>query len=237
MASKAHRSGPTVALIYANGLIQRGRSGESPLGGNKSLGADAGDRVPASERRRQRSRDPVPYQLPRRLGGRVGDDLGSDAARQEDRQAADRQHGRRRGVGRLLHRRVGQQDRCRAGNADGVDRRRRRQVPYRRPLRKARHHLGRGGDQRQCRARQRDRGFLPAAHDRFEHWLDLVYAGFKDRVARGRNLDADKVEAAAKGRVWTGETAKSLGLVDALGGFNDALNLAKEAAKIPPTAT
>jgi protease-4 len=46
-----------------------------------------------------------------------------------------------------------------------------------------------------------------------------------------------EVEAAAQGRVWSGEDAKARGLVDELGGYAVALRLAKEAAKIPPEAS
>ena len=74
--------------------------------------------------------------------------------------------------------------------------------------------------------------FTPEGHARFEKFLDNVYSGFKDRVAQGRKLDAAKVETVAKGRVWTGEQARSNGLVDALGGFDVALDLAKHAAGI-----
>ena len=49
-------------------------------------------------------------------------------------------------------------------------------------------------------------------------------------------MTADAVEAVAKGRVWSGEEAKANGLVDALGGYEVALRLAKEAARIPADA-
>jgi protease-4 len=62
--------------------------------------------------------------------------------------------------------------------------------------------------------------------------LDDFYAGFKSRVAAGRKFDAAKTESVAKGRVWTGEEARANGLVDALGGFDVALDLAKHAAGI-----
>jgi ClpP class serine protease len=74
--------------------------------------------------------------------------------------------------------------------------------------------------------------FTPEGHARFEKYLDQVYAGFKSRVAQGRKLDAAKVEDVAKGRVWTGEQARANGLIDALGGFDVALDLAKHAAGI-----
>jgi protease-4 len=78
--------------------------------------------------------------------------------------------------------------------------------------------------------------FTPEGKRRLEASLDAIYTGFKDRVAKGRKMDAAAVEAVAKGRVWTGEEAKEKGLVDELGGYEVALRLAKEAARIPPDA-
>jgi protease IV len=57
--------------------------------------------------------------------------------------------------------------------------------------------------------------------------LDQTYAGFKARVVDGRHMDPDQVESVAKGRVWTGEDAKAISLVDALGGYDTALALVK----------
>jgi protease-4 len=79
-------------------------------------------------------------------------------------------------------------------------------------------------------------GFSAAGHARLEAFLDADYQGFKNHVAAGRHMTAAAVEAAAQGRVWTGEQAKARGLVDALGGYETALNLARQAAKIPASA-
>jgi protease-4 len=79
-------------------------------------------------------------------------------------------------------------------------------------------------------------GFSPRARERLNATLDETYAGFKNHVAAGRQLGADAVEAAAKGRVWSGEDAKRLGLVDALGGYETAYRLAREAANLPADA-
>jgi protease-4 len=76
-------------------------------------------------------------------------------------------------------------------------------------------------------------GFSPQARERLNSELDETYAGFKSRVAAGRQLSADAVEALAKGRVWSGEDAKQRGLVDALGGYETAYRLAREAAHLP----
>jgi protease-4 len=75
--------------------------------------------------------------------------------------------------------------------------------------------------------------FSPEARQRLDAFLDQTYRGFKEHVAAGRRLSADQVEDVAKGRVWSGEEAKARGLVDELGGYDTALRLAKEAAKIP----
>lgn len=74
--------------------------------------------------------------------------------------------------------------------------------------------------------------YTPAEWQRFQTWLDRVYVDFTSKVADGRKLPAGKVQEIAKGRIWSGEDAKALGLVDELGGFDTALNLAKKAANI-----
>jgi protease-4 len=75
--------------------------------------------------------------------------------------------------------------------------------------------------------------YTPKQWDKFQQWLDRVYVDFTSKVADGRKLPKEKVLAIAKGRIWSGEDGKSLGLVDELGGLDVALRLAKEAAKIP----
>jgi protease IV len=74
--------------------------------------------------------------------------------------------------------------------------------------------------------------YTPAEWARFEAWLDRVYADFTNKVADGRKLPKEKVLALAKGRIWSGQDAKNLGLVDELGGYDTALKLAERAAGI-----
>jgi protease IV len=78
--------------------------------------------------------------------------------------------------------------------------------------------------------------FTPEEWKRIQEWLDRVYDDFTGKVAEGRKLPMEKVLEAAQGRVWTGEDALRLGLVDELGGFPEALTLAKKAAGIPEDA-
>lgn len=57
--------------------------------------------------------------------------------------------------------------------------------------------------------------------------LDATYRTFVSVVARGRKMDAEKVEQLARGRVYTGADAQALGLADVLGGFDAALREVK----------
>src|SRR5208337_1368103 len=75
--------------------------------------------------------------------------------------------------------------------------------------------------------------YTPAEWGRFQVWLDRVYVDFTGKVADGRKLPKEKVLEIAKGRIWSGEDAKNLGLVDELGGYDTALKLAKKAAGVP----
>jgi protease-4 len=78
--------------------------------------------------------------------------------------------------------------------------------------------------------------YTPEQWKTFETWLDRVYDDFTTKVAEGRKLPRAKVLEIAKGRVWTGEDAKALGLVDELGGFPVAFKLVREAAKLAADA-
>jgi protease-4 len=76
--------------------------------------------------------------------------------------------------------------------------------------------------------------YSPAEWARFQAWLDRVYVDFTGKVADGRHLPKDKVLEIAKGRIWTGEDAKALGLVDELGGFDTALQVVKRSINVSP---
>lgn len=78
--------------------------------------------------------------------------------------------------------------------------------------------------------------YTPEQWSRIQDWLDRIYQDFTNKVAEGRSLSQDRVLEIAKGRVWTGEDAKELSLVDELGGFPQAIALAREAAGIAPDA-
>ena len=78
--------------------------------------------------------------------------------------------------------------------------------------------------------------YSPQQWQKVQDFLDRVYDDFTTKVAEGRNMEKEKVLSVAKGRIWTGEDAKELGLVDELGGFDVALQLARKEAGIKPDA-
>lgn len=72
-----------------------------------------------------------------------------------------------------------------------------------------------------------DAPFTDEQRARREAEADMFYNDFVERVARGRNLRTEDVDAVARGRVWTGADALERGLVDELGGFRTAVRRAK----------
>ncbi len=62
--------------------------------------------------------------------------------------------------------------------------------------------------------------------------IDRIYADFLERVAKGRRMTTQQVHDIAQGRVWTGQKARELGLVDDLGGLDRALSAAAQRAGI-----
>jgi protease-4 len=78
--------------------------------------------------------------------------------------------------------------------------------------------------------------FSPEQAELVKSWMNAVYTDFVERVAEGRGMSASEVEPLAHGRVWTGSQAKERKLVDALGGLDSALAIAREKANIPKSA-
>jgi protease IV len=78
-----------------------------------------------------------------------------------------------------------------------------------------------------------DRRFTPEERKKIEDSMQVVYDQFIERTAAARHMAPEKVDEIAQGRVWTGEQARQLGLVDELGGLYKAIDLAKQRAHIP----
>ncbi|KQK01506.1 serine protease SPPA, chloroplastic [Brachypodium distachyon] len=77
------------------------------------------------------------------------------------------------------------------------------------------------------------RPLRPDEAELFEKSAQNAYASFRDKAAMSRSMSIDQMETVAQGRVWSGQDAASRGLVDSLGGFSQALAIAKQRANIP----
>lgn len=77
-----------------------------------------------------------------------------------------------------------------------------------------------------------NRKFTPEERDLMQNYVNRGYELFVKRCADGRKKTPDQIKAIAEGRVWTGEDALKIGLVDKIGGMDLALKLAVEKAKL-----
>jgi protease-4 len=66
----------------------------------------------------------------------------------------------------------------------------------------------------------------------FQHSIEVIYEQFKKRVADGRKKDVAYIDSIAQGRVWSGDDAIKVGLIDRFGGVQDAVNCAARLAKV-----
>jgi protease-4 len=72
----------------------------------------------------------------------------------------------------------------------------------------------------------------PAQRKLTRSLVEAAYAQFLDRIAEGRGMAREEIDKVGQGRVWLGETAHALGLVDEIGGLRAAVERAKREAGI-----
>jgi protease-4 len=75
-----------------------------------------------------------------------------------------------------------------------------------------------------------DRALQPGVADMIQQGLDAGYAEFLDHVATARKMTTEQADAVGQGRVWSGEDALRVGLVDHLGDLDDAVKSAASKA-------
>ena len=78
--------------------------------------------------------------------------------------------------------------------------------------------------------------FTPAQWDRVNHLLDQIYGDFTAKASEGRHIPKDRMDQVARGRVWSGQDALRLGLVDQLGGFETAVDALRQLLHLAPDA-
>ena len=77
-----------------------------------------------------------------------------------------------------------------------------------------------------------NRPFRPEERDLMQNYVNRGYELFVKRCADGRKKTPDQIKAIAEGRVWTGEDALKIGLVDKIGGIDEAIQIAVDKAKL-----
>ena len=77
-----------------------------------------------------------------------------------------------------------------------------------------------------------DRSLGEVSREIVQQSLEYEYRQFVSRVAQARKKNVDAIDAVARGRVWAGKDALHHGLVDRLGGYDDAIELAAELAEL-----
>ena len=80
------------------------------------------------------------------------------------------------------------------------------------------------------------RGFTDDERAELRHKVQQFYDVFLDRVAQGRHMSKEEVDAVGQGRVWAGQQALDHKLVDYMGGLRHALDAARDAAHLPADA-
>jgi protease-4 len=76
------------------------------------------------------------------------------------------------------------------------------------------------------------RPLTPLEKEIWQKRTDEVYETFTGKAAEGRDVPIDSIKKVASGRVWTGTQAKQRKLVDVVGNFNDALDIAVKSANL-----
>jgi protease-4 len=233
-----HRKGPTIALIYGVGGVHRGQSEYSAFSGSPSMGSDT-----IAGAFRDAVADKKVKAIVFRVDSPGGSYVASDAIWREVVKARDANKpvivsmGNVAGSGGYFVSMAATKIVAQPGTITGSI-----GVVVGKLLTRDfwKEHIGITFDEVQT---SKNASLWTGAYDyspeqwqKVQQFLDRVYDDFTTKVAEGRNMEKEKVLSVAKGRIWTGEDAKELGLVDELGGFDVALQLARKEAGIEPDA-
>jgi len=77
------------------------------------------------------------------------------------------------------------------------------------------------------------RNLTQLEEERYKSYILDIYRVFIEKVAAGRGMETEKVEAVAQGRIFSGTRALEAGLIDSIGSLSDALRMAQKLAEIP----
>lgn len=103
---------------------------------------------------------------------------------------------------------------------------------YQRTLERFGVHTDGVGTTRMAGGMRLDRDLHPDAARAFQVGVDRIHRRFRELVSEARGIDPGELDEIADGRVWTGSSALEVGLVDELGDFEQALEVAAELAEL-----
>ncbi|WP_283134088.1 signal peptide peptidase SppA [Rhizohabitans arisaemae] len=230
-----HRSGDqVVALVHGTGMIRLGRSGRSPLGGGGALGSDTICAALRSARRDEKVKAIV-----LRVDSPGGSYVASDSIWREVVLAKKAgkpvvvSMGDVAASGGYFISMAADAIVAQPGTLTGSI-----GVYGGKPvLAELFHRIGIGSEFVEEGANagifSTSREFSAGEWERINAWLDRIYEDFVGKVAKGRGMDRDRAHDLARGRVWTGADARERGLVDELGGLEDAMSIARKRAGLP----
>ncbi len=235
-AGRPHQAGKTIALIYGVGGVRRGKSGFDPLYGEPAMGSDT---VAAAFRAAIEDRDVKAILF--RIDSPGGSYVASDTIWRETLQARKAgkpviaSMGDLAGSGGYFVAMAADKIVAQPGTITGSI----GVLGGKMYTPGLWEKLGVTWDEahvgRNARMWSGAWDYSPEEWARGQALLDRIYTDFTSKVAEGRRLPKERVLQIARGRIWTGQDAHALGLVDELGGFPAALRLAKRAANIPET--
>lgn len=232
-AGRPHTEGPVVALVYGAGTLSRGRSQGNPMSGEAILG---GETVAAALRKAVEDRRVKAILF--RVDSPGGSYVASDTVRREVQRAREKgkpvivsMGGYAASGGYFIAMdadKIVAQPGTLTGSI-GVYGGKMVTAELWSKLGVSWEPLGIG---RNAHMYSTSLDFTPEQLAQNEASLDRVYDDFTAKAAASRHLPVERLREVARGRIWSGEDAREKGLVDALGGFPVALQLARQAAKL-----
>lgn len=232
-AGRPHQTGTSIALIYGVGEVLRGKSQSNPLSGGQVMG---GDTVAAAFRKAVE--DPSVKAIVFRVDSPGGSYSASDTIRREVQRAREAgkpvivSMGTYAASGGYFVAMAGDKIVAQPGTLTGSIGVYNGKFVTSELWAKLGVNFDTIAFGKNATFASSDQEFTPEQRAQLETELDTIYLDFTSRAAQARNMPLEQLQAVAKGRVWTGEDALERGLVDALGGYPKALELAREAAKL-----
>jgi protease IV len=228
-----HEKGKTVALIYGVGGVQRGKSGFSPMSGKLAMGAES-----VSRAFRQAVDDAKVSAIIFRIDSPGGSYVASDTIWRETVRAREKgipvivSMGNMAGSGGYFVAMAADKIVAQPGTITGSI----GVFAGKMLTSEMWEKIGISWDEIHT---SKNATFWTGTHDYtpeqwalFQNFLDQIYEDFTLKVADARKIPVEKVLEIAKGRIWSGEDAIKIGLVDELGGYREAIGLAKKSAGI-----